>query len=145
MFFSFQSKDPGSASAYMFVYTARSVLDELKKKKKNTKKKSKNVEMKNGNSKNVETKNGNSKNVETKNVDSQNGVCNGSRKGKRFTSKNVKKTSDVVIETSTANGEKVDESEIRFPDYFPSYLELFIEDDLAERRNEIAKQAAEKV
>jgi len=111
----------------MFVYTARSALEDLKRK-------------------NAENKNAENINSENKNDNSQNGVSNGNKKGKRFTSKIVKKAGS---ETPSVNGDKVDESvkvdEIRFPDYFPSHLKLFIEDDLAERRHEIEKQAAEEV
>ena len=111
----------------MFVYTARSALEDLKRK-------------------NAENKNAENIISENKNDNSQNGVSNGNKKGKRFTSKIVKKAGS---ETPSVNGDKVDESvkvdEIRFPDYFPSHLKLFIEDDLAERRHEIEKQAAEEV
>ena len=111
----------------MFVYTARSALEDLKRK-------------------NAENKNAENINSENNNDNSQNGVSNGNKKGKRFTSKIVKKAGS---ETPSVNGDKVDESvkvdEIRFPDYFPSHLKLFIEDDLAERRHEIEKQAAEEV
>ena len=94
----------------MFVYTARTALDELKKK------------------------------TSQKITEGQNVACNGSKNGKA--SKKSIKNGDLGNTESTVIPSK---SSVLFPDTFPDHLKSFIEEDLAERRNEIEKLEADQV